>query len=284
MSCPIELSQQAMVLAQQAAILVQQAAVLAQQAVVLAQQNQNKKEVVVQEVKEGYDVPVPEYGPEEYCIIRGVFDENDWREHAARKKAEEESFKEKTAIEVADWEEKQKAKKAKKAKKVTPPPIKFEKKKKAKKAKEIKEIKGGLTGPNRSIKEDFDCMTKHYSKVKTDDLESRILKSSVFKERLRRTALFRLKKSKWSSTAKHKNAMVDFDSLTVEEIDKLLKIYQIATEVENYEKSHSLFKNKVGDIIGKAGADNINWKAQGDVGMMTHRTYHQLFKIQKKKN
>ena len=263
MSCPIELSQQA---------------------VVLAQQNQNKKEVVVQEVKEGYDVPVPEYGPEEYCIIRGVFDENDWREHAARKKAEEESFKEKTAIEVADWEEKQKAKKAKKAKKVTPPPIKFEKKKKAKKAKEIKEIKGGLTGPNRSIKEDFDCMTKHYSKVKTDDLESRILKSSVFKERLRRTALFRLKKSKWSSTAKHKNAMVDFDSLTVEEIDKLLKIYQIATEVENYEKSHSLFKNKVGDIIGKAGADNINWKAQGDVGMMTHRTYHQLFKIQKKKN
>ena len=95
--------------------------------------------------------------------------------------------------------------------------------------------------------------------------------------------LQKLKDSKWSKPAKHKNATVDFDALSEGEVEELLKIHSSATEVEGEVNAHKLFKKQIVKVIGTAGSDHKHWKNRGVTGMAAHRIYHQLFKIQKKK-
>ena len=95
--------------------------------------------------------------------------------------------------------------------------------------------------------------------------------------------LQKLKDSKWSKPAKHKNAAIDFDALSEEEVEELLKIHASATEFEGEVNPHKLFKKQIVNVIGKAGSDHKHWKNRGVTGMAAHRIYHQLFKIQKKK-
>jgi len=99
----------------------------------------------------------------------------------------------------------------------------------------------------------------------------------------RYTLLDDIRESKWTRSSKHKNASIDLESLETKELKKLLNIYTVADSVELMDSAHKLFKKKVCPFLGKPGGDNKNWKTS-IIGMAAHRTYHQLFKIQKKKN
>tara|TARA_Y100000817_G_scaffold311796_1_gene304519 strand:+ start:1083 stop:2354 length:1272 start_codon:yes stop_codon:yes gene_type:complete len=91
-----------------------------------------------------------------------------------------------------------------------------------------------------------------------------------------------LRRSRWMNTAKHKNHDLSIGTYSIEELEKLLLIFKVASKVDGKDRSHCQFKKEIGKVIGKAGADNKNWKSSGEIGTAAHRTYHQLFKNQKK--
>ena len=136
----------------------------------------------------------------------------------------------------------------------------------------------------KDVKEESrDPESSQISVLNSKESTTSMVKSIQSPGKHRHLVMEELRDSEWMNTAKHKNHKITLEGLESDDLITLLAIFNIATEMKSREKSHSLFKKGVIKYIGKAGANNDNWKNSGEIGISAHRIYHQLFKIQKQK-